>query len=408
MTKPDQKLAIAIACGGTGGHLFPGLAVAEVLDQAGCEVALLVSTKEVDQEAIKSAAGMQVLNLPAVALQEGAWGQFLRGFWSSTRVCRDTFKKLRPAAVLGMGGFTSAAPICVGNTAGALTFLHESNSIPGRANRWLSPWVDEAFVGFERAARALYHQSVTVTGTPVRSSLKLSDAGPCRIALGLAPDKPVLLVVGGSQGASGINELIQKAIPLLARRFAQLQFLHLTGHKDHQAVQAEYARHQRRAVVRPFFTEMELALGAATLAVSRAGASSLAEFAAMRLPAILIPYPYAADNHQLYNARALVETGAARQIEQAAATPELLTRTIAELLEKESALRAMQLALARWHYPKAAEQMARRILQRLGVPEAARALEAEEEEIPLPAERPALRWKKPDNLKFAFASLKNK
>jgi UDP-N-acetylglucosamine--N-acetylmuramyl-(pentapeptide) pyrophosphoryl-undecaprenol N-acetylglucosamine transferase len=408
MTGPcNTKPAIAIACGGTGGHLFPGLAAGEALQNYGCEVALLVSTKEVDQEAIKSAAGMQVLNLPAVALQEGAWGRFLRGFWSSTLVCRDTFRKLRPAAVLGMGGFTSAAPICVGNAAGALTFLHESNSIPGRANRWLSPWVDEVFVGFERAARALYHQSVVVTGTPVRSSLKPTDPGPCRMALGLAPDNPVLLVIGGSQGASGINDLVLKATPLLASQFPNLQFIHLTGHKDFESVQAEYNRNKRRAVVRPFFTEMDLALGAATLAVSRAGASSLAEFAAMRLPSILIPYPYAADNHQLYNARALVETGAARRIDQSSATPELLAGMVKELLVNEAALQALRLALARWHYPKSAEQMAARILDKLGLP-ATQAFPDDEEKAFAPPPRPPLRWKKPGDIKMNFSGLLKK
>src|SRR4051794_28293857 len=141
MSDLNPTPTIAVACGGTGGHLFPGLAVADVLQQWGCEIALLVSKKEVDQEAVKSAAAMTVMALPAVALQNGEWLRFVRGCWQSYRQCRSAFHKLRPRAVLAMGGFTSAPPVLAGKSCGAAAFLHESNSIPGRANRWLSPWV---------------------------------------------------------------------------------------------------------------------------------------------------------------------------------------------------------------------------------------------------------------------------
>ena len=110
-----------------------------------------------------------------------------------------------------MGGFTSAPPVLAGKRLGAFTFLHESNSIPGRANRWLAPWVDEVFVGFPTAARRLSTQCIRYVGTPVRPQFKPVDPGPCRMALGLSPKDPVLLIMGGSQGASGINQLLLRA-----------------------------------------------------------------------------------------------------------------------------------------------------------------------------------------------------
>src|SRR2546423_1227900 len=248
---------VAIACGGTGGHLFPGLAVAEALAQSGCAVSLLISPKEVDQQAVASAVGVQVVTLPAVGLVNGQIGAFLRGFWQSYRATKQKFRTRAPQAVLAMGSFTSAPPILAGRKLGASTFLHESNSIPGRANRWLAPWVDAVFVGDPAAA------------------------------------------------------------------------------------------------------------------VSRAGASSLAELAAMRVPAVLIPYPEAANNHQFYNAWALVESGAARMLEQEKATPEMLVGMLRGLIGKPEQSAAMKAALAKWHQPHAAARIAARILEalaRTGVP----------------------------------------
>src|SRR3984957_767790 len=139
---------IAIACGGTGGHLFPGLAVAEELKQRGCAVALMISPKDVDQQAVKFAQGMEILTLPAVGLQNRNYLSFALSFWKSWRAAQRIFKSHPPQAVLAMGGFTSAPPILAAKMCGAKTFLHESNTIPGRANRFLAGHVDEAFVGF--------------------------------------------------------------------------------------------------------------------------------------------------------------------------------------------------------------------------------------------------------------------
>lgn len=362
----SNKPLVAIACGGTGGHLFPGLAVADRLLLRGCDVVALVSPKEVDQQAVKTALGIQVATLPAIGLTRRNLPAFFASCWKSYRASRRYFRDRPPQAVLAMGGFTGAGPVLAGRACGAATFLHESNTIPGKANRWLAHFVDQAFVGFAEASGRLHHANVLCTGTPVRSQFQPADPAACRMALGLDPVRPLLLVMGGSQGASGLNERIITALPALRRDHPALQFLHLTGPQDLDKVRAAYEARQAKAVVRPFLSEMELALGAADVAVSRAGASSMAELAAMRLPAVLIPFPAAADNHQFYNAMTYVEAGAAVMVEQNRSEEGALANVLTRLFADDTARETMRRALDRFHHADAAELIAERMLALIG------------------------------------------
>lgn len=365
MPVTQSKPLAAIACGGTGGHLFPGLAVGEELLNRGCTVLLLVSQKEVDQHAVKSATGMEAIALPAVGLTRRQVLRFGVGFARSFLAARRLFRQRTPQAVLSMGGFTSAPPVLAGRACGAAAFLHESNTIPGKANRWLAPFVDQAFIGFPSTASRLRHRNIVTTGTPVRPQFQPCEPGGCRSALGLDPMRPVLMVMGGSQGAVGVNELVLRALPRMVQGAPELQFIHLTGPGDFERVKSGYEALQCRAVVRTFLTEMELAMGAATVAVTRAGASSLAELAALRLPSILVPYPFAADNHQLSNARAFVDANAALLLEQKDATGDRLAPMVLKLVLDSAAHSAMSQELARWHSPRAAEEIAERMLVRM-------------------------------------------
>jgi UDP-N-acetylglucosamine--N-acetylmuramyl-(pentapeptide) pyrophosphoryl-undecaprenol N-acetylglucosamine transferase len=353
---------VAIACGGTGGHLFPGLAVAQELAKRGCGVTLFISCKEVDQLGTRGLSQFDLVPLPAVGLVQGQGLRFLGCFRAAYRLARAEFCRQPPRAVLAMGGFTSAPPVLAGKRLGVRTFLHESNTIPGRANRWLSWVVDGAFVGFESAARRLHSRGVRVTGTPVRPGFTGADAGVCRARFGLDPVRPVVLVMGGSQGASGINEVVSRALPHFAQSAAHWQWLHLTGGNDLEKVKRAYAGANTQAVVQSFCSEMDAALGAATVAISRAGASSLAELAAARLPAVLIPYPAATDDHQYFNARAYADTGAARLLAQAEATPQAVAELLAPLMNQPAERAAMQRALERWHLPHAASDIAEAVL----------------------------------------------
>lgn len=362
MTPANSKSLIAIACGGTGGHLFPGIAVAGELQKRGCDVALLISPKDVDQQAVKTAAGLQVFTLPAVGLQNRNYFSFAASFWNSYRAARGIFKQRPPAAVLAMGGFTSAPPVFAAGKFRAKTFLHESNTIPGKANRFLARFVDAAFVGFPEAAARLRARKTSVTGTPVRPQFSQSAGRnpQSAIALGLDPNRPIVLVVGGSQGARGLNALVLSALPLLKAK--DWQWLHLTGPNDFAKVQSTYLDLGIQAVVRPFLAEMDLALGAAAASVSRAGASSLAEMAAMRLPSALVPLPTAADNHQFFNAHAFAKTGAAVLLDQNSSLPESVAAVLASLVGDEAVRSKMQSALAQWHAPEAAGLIAENIL----------------------------------------------
>jgi UDP-N-acetylglucosamine--N-acetylmuramyl-(pentapeptide) pyrophosphoryl-undecaprenol N-acetylglucosamine transferase len=223
--------------------------------------------------------------------------------------------------------------------------------------------VDCAFVGFPQTESQLAAREVVITGTPVRPQFQPRDLGACRTALGLDPARPAVLITGGSQGASGLNQMILDTLPTLVRHSLQWQWLHLTGPNDVERVKQTYARHGLKAVVHSFLGEMDLALGAATAGISRAGASSLAELAAVRLPSLLVPFPAAADNHQYYNARAFEETGAAQTLEQRDATPERVSSLLRELVEDVTERDEMKAALARWHAPHAAERVAENILR---------------------------------------------
>jgi UDP-N-acetylglucosamine--N-acetylmuramyl-(pentapeptide) pyrophosphoryl-undecaprenol N-acetylglucosamine transferase len=364
MNPSASKPLVAIACGGTGGHLFPGLAVAGELQRRGCDVALLISPKDIDQQAVKTAQNVEIFTLPAVGWQNRNYFAFGRSFLKSFLAARQIFKARPPAAVLAMGGFTSAPPVLAARKFGAKTFLHESNTIPGKANRFLARFVDVAFIGFPEAAARLRAKQTVVTGTPVRPQFQPKAAGPCRTALGLDAALATVLVVGGSQGARGLNDLVLTALPLLAEK--DWQWLHLTGAGDFEKVQSAYAKLGLKAVVKPFLAEMDLALGAATACVSRSGASSLAEMAAMRLPSALVPLPTAADNHQFFNAAAFANTGAACLVPQGETSPEAFADVLTGLVGDDAARQKMQSAMAQWHSPGSATQIAQSILDRLG------------------------------------------
>lgn len=361
-----SKLHIAIACGGTGGHLFPGLAVGDALVKRDVDVSLLISPKQVDQEAVKTAQGMEILTLPAVGLQGKRLGRFLWAFGKSYRVCRRYFRDRSPAAVLAMGGFTSAPPILAGRARGATTFLHESNTIPGRANRWLTRSVDQAFVGFDAAIARLRHPEVMMTGTPVRPLFRETGVKEARRRLGLNEDRPVLVVTGGSQGALALNHLALAAVPKLQRRVPGLQVVHLTGLAKEEEVRAAYSNQQESVVVKAFSREMECVLAAATVVVSRAGASSLAEISAVGVPSILVPYPAAVEDHQYHNATAFSQAGAALILNEKEATGDSLVAAVVRLIEERDLRASMANALKQLDAPGAADQIAEQMLARIG------------------------------------------
>ena len=331
-----------IACGGTGGHLFPGIAVAEVLRDRGHEVMLLVSEKEIDALALSGRTNFRFEKLPTVGLPSPfspAILGFIRRFYQSFSLCRSIYRKFKPQVVLGMGGFTSTAPVLAGRMRGVSTFIHESNAIPGKANRLTARMVRAVMLGFKECAPFFPKARTEVTGTPIRTELKPLDLQVARQRLGLRADLPTLLVMGGSQGASGINQAVIKSLPFL--HGVPLQVIHLSGARDERLVADNYGREKIPAYISAFHHRMEEVYSAADLLVARAGAASLAEFAAFSLPSILIPFPYAADDHQTRNAEIYARAQAAILVKESEISGELLARKIRELIESPERIRNM-------------------------------------------------------------------
>jgi UDP-N-acetylglucosamine--N-acetylmuramyl-(pentapeptide) pyrophosphoryl-undecaprenol N-acetylglucosamine transferase len=326
---------VAIACGGTGGHLFPGLAVAEVLKNRGHKILLLISEKQIDAIAVRERPEFEVEKIPSVGMPNLVSlqlfpfiGKFLEGFFA----CRKIYRSFRPDAVLGMGGFTSTGPILAGKLAGLSTFIHESNAIPGKANRLNAFLSEKVLLGFEECRKYFPKADVETTGTPVRDGLRTAVNRETALAnLRLKPGLRTVLVMGGSQGAHGINEAVLASLP----RFASepIQFIHLTGKEDEERVYQRYQKEGIPAFVSAFYSRMEEAYSLADMAVTRSGAASLTELSYFGLPSILIPYPFAAENHQQLNAEIYAQNEVAEILEEKNATGDTLGLMIKKLLD---------------------------------------------------------------------------
>lgn len=357
-------MKFAIACGGTGGHLFPGLAVAEVLREDGHDVLLFVSEKEVDARALRAHPGIRREQLPSIGLPSflsPAMLAFVQRLRASLRKCAAVYREFRPAAVLGMGGFTSIAPLISARRRGIPAFLHESNAIPGKANRLAARFSREVLLGFAPCAQHFSRSRTRVTGTPIRRELTSGapDRDAARRKLGLEVGRPTLLVMGGSQGASGINVLLAGA----AASLAAWQVVHLAGENDVGVVTSAYAAASVPAVVLPFCDRMQDVYPAADLAVSRSGAASLSELAFFGLPSLLIPYPYAAEDHQRLNAEIFERAGAAIIVAEKSASAAALARALNSLRESPDTLPAMSAAAKALAPGDAAREVARVLME---------------------------------------------
>jgi UDP-N-acetylglucosamine--N-acetylmuramyl-(pentapeptide) pyrophosphoryl-undecaprenol N-acetylglucosamine transferase len=357
-------MKIAIACGGTGGHLFPGLAVAEELRQRGHDTLLLVSAKQIDAIALKSETEQASHALPGIGWP-GAFSPrvftFGRSLWASWRECGQVYREFQPTAIVGMGGFTSAVPLLLGRRLHLPTLIHESNAIPGRVTRVIAPWVNKTLLGFEGCAHYLRRAHCVVTGTPVRRGLERIDRAVAAEKFGLNPALPIILIMGGSQGAHGINQLVLKTFPMWHDRREEVQFIHLAGQADANISEINFRRERLTAVVRAFSTEMEHFYSLADVVISRSGAASLTELSHYALPSILIPYPAAADDHQSFNARIFERAGAARILVESKATPEMLYESVSEILTDASLRRRMSEAAAQLAGDNAAQRVAEEI-----------------------------------------------
>ena len=354
---------LAIACGGTGGHLFPGLAIAEAVRRRGHEVRFFISAKPVDKRALSGAGESENgVEIPAVGWT-GLFGAvpFLFRLIGAVRKAGEELSKFKADALLGMGGFVSAASVGAARRRGIPYFLHESNAIPGRATKLLSAGANKMFVGFEECGRHLPKAKVSVSGTPVRSRLGKVSKEEALKKLGLHPKRHLVAILGGSQGARGINEAVLRGLPALKPLANTIQILHLAGEAHADKVRHAYEHSGFHAIVLGFCDEMDAVYAAADLVVSRAGAGTLAELAACGVPSILVPFPAAVDDHQTANAHAYADRGAAEIVAEKNLDGTELGQRIARLLGDSVRQEHMRRGARQQSSPEAAEKIAEEI-----------------------------------------------
>lgn len=356
----QQQFNIIIACGGTGGHLFPGIAVAQQLKQMGHKPTLLISCKDVDAHASAQYGDLDFMTIQAVAMPK-LFSTKIFGFawklFQSVRQCRKILKKTQADAVVGMGGFTSLPPVYAAHRMHLSSFVHDSNAMPGKANRLAARWCDKVFVGMAEASHYFPKSECVVTGTPVReeicSTINHRDAA---LQYNLNPNKPIILVMGGSQGAQQINTVMVDA----AQADSSIQLLLLAGARDYERV-AGLAMGMENVHVLPFCTEMPVAYAAADAVIARSGASSITELSYLGKAALLIPYPFAADDHQSHNARVYAAHGAARVQRQDSFSVDSALAFIHEVVHNDEARSQMEEAARTLSLDDAAMCIARAI-----------------------------------------------
>lgn len=359
-----------ITTGGTGGHIFPALAVARALGTLSPGVEILFVGGAGPEGELARKAGLRFTALPA----KGVFGRGIRGagaaLWTvkSLFMARSLYEKFKPEAVIGFGGYAGFCPVVAGRMNGIPTAIHEQNSVPGMANKALSRIVAKVFVTYPDKDGVFPASKTVRTGNPVREEIAALYDQP-----EAARDTKNILVLGGSQGARAVNQAVIDALPALLDGGARVMLQ--TGRADFERVAGEVGRLPERGVdlskdagngprviVENFVEDMAGAYAWADLIVARAGATTLAEVTSAKKPSILIPFPFATHNHQYVNARAMEEAGAARLVEQKDMDRVNLADLALGILESREQLTDMSRAAASLAEPKAAERIAGELL----------------------------------------------
>lgn len=357
---------ILIAGGGTGGHLMPALAVAAALREVAPDVeSVLVGARRGVEAELLPARDHRYHLLPVEPLYRRAWWRNLRWLALAPRLlwrCRRILREERPAAVLGTGGYAAGPILLAARRAGLPIALQEQNAFPGVTTRWLARWARHVYVGFPEARVHLHvghHTAVFEFGNPITPPPSPRPSRrDARRGLGAPAEKPVVLVMGGSQGARRLNEIVGAALD--AEALGDITLLWSTGTGLWERYRQYHAPPRRH--LRPFWDPVAEAYAAADLVVARSGAMTTAELCAWGLPAVLIPLPTAAADHQTRNAQALAAAGAAVHLPEHALSVDSLAGQIGRLLAEPEELAAMgRAALARGR-PEAARNIAQQLV----------------------------------------------
>lgn len=357
-------MRLLIAGGGTGGHLYPGIALAdEAIRRGGSEVLFVGTSRGIETRAVP-AAGYALETLEVTGLKRMGLVGTVRGLFRVPLAILRSFsilRRFRPDVVVGVGGYASGPMVLAAALAGYVTAIQEQNSVPGITNRILGRLVRRVFIAFGEAARFFPARKIERLGNPVRKAIVAALEG---VAASSASDGRLgILVVGGSQGARAVSELVMAAAPMLVNKGVDFSLVHQTGTTDFERIQAKYRELglDGRVEVRAFIDNMAAAYAAADLIIGRAGALTLAELAIVGKPAILVPLPTAADDHQSKNAAHLGEVGAAIVLNQRTSSAEDLAAAITTLAEDRGKQLAMGTAMHELARPRAAEEIVDRL-----------------------------------------------
>jgi UDP-N-acetylglucosamine--N-acetylmuramyl-(pentapeptide) pyrophosphoryl-undecaprenol N-acetylglucosamine transferase len=365
--KGTQTLHIVIASGGTGGHFYPSLAIAQEAQRTGDRVTMLLAGRHVsDQLRIAAESEVRAMAVPACRLPSlknplGAI-PFVWRFVGAMRQARAWARREHPDAILGMGSF-AAAPTSLGLASMRVPLiLHEGNAWMGKANRWLSRFARAAAISLPLVPECPCNCPQVQTGMPLRQAVLDAAAHPFVPPeyweeTGLDPQLRTVLVFGGSQGAEAINGLLPQCVACLGDDVSRLQFIHFTGSPYNDLIVDAYQRAGVRAVVKRHDPHIERAYLAADIVVCRAGASSICELAMFGKPAILVPLPTAAEDHQTANARSLAQQGAAWLLPQKDAKPEMLADLLGDFLRSPDTWRDIGKRISAVAHPNAAQHV---------------------------------------------------
>lgn len=324
-------IRLLIAASGTGGHLFPALSVAEQLSDY--QIEWLGVPNRLETKLVPSQYPLNTVAVEGFQQKLGlATFKIVTRLVGSIFEVRKLLKKGNFQGVFTTGGYISAPAVIAARSLGLPVIFHESNALPGKVTRTFSRFCTVVAIGFEASAKYLPNVKTIYTGTPVRSQFR-SQQLP--LELRVPENVPLIVVFGGSQGAVAVNKLVRECVPVWCAAGAWV--VHLTGEKDPDAGSLQHPQY----LTMPFYDNMAALLNRANLAISRAGAASLTELAVTGTPAILIPYPYAAENHQAYNAEVFTNAGAALVFNQAELTQPLLESQVLNLLNSPQQLQAM-------------------------------------------------------------------
>ena len=324
------------AGGGTGGHIYPAIAVAERIIEldAGAKVRFLCSGREIDSR-ILGQSGFDYTPLPMTgfSFRPSKLADSFSSFVKSYRIARAAIAESKKAVVIGIGGFVSGPSCWAAHKLRVPIVVLNVDIIPGRANRMIARWADEIFVQFEETRRHLAKSKakISVVGCPLRRAFDDIDPARAMNQLGLAKGKKLLLITGASSGAANINDAVCRLLERLGRFVDTWQIVHLAGLRHFDQIEAKYADAKIGHKVLAYYDDMADLLAAAHLVVGRSGAVSVAEYAAAGVPSICIPYPYHKDRHQYLNAGKLVEAEAAVIVDDLADPAERAERLWHEL-----------------------------------------------------------------------------